>query len=281
MSHPVADIFRRAARINTEDSRRRGNTVWLEAPGELLVAGDLHGQRPLLTRIIKHAALADHPQRILVLQELIHGELDPKSNKDRSIELLLRAARLKVAHPEQLLFVLSNHDVAQITNREVSKDGRNLCTQFTMDVISAFDDGGEEVLDAVLEFLQSQPLAIRTPGGVLIAHSIPSPAALDRIGAEILDRTNRQEDLLRGGAVYEWTWGRGQKPDQIDALAQQLEVEFFLLSHRPVDGSYEVISDRAVAITSENNAGCVASFDAGRPLAAEAFPEITTPLGLL
>ncbi len=281
MSHPVADIFRNAARINTEDNRRRGNTVWLETPCELVVAGDLHGQRPLLARIIKHADLADHPQRILVLQELIHGELDPKSNKDRSIDLLLRAARLKVAHPEQLLFLLSNHDVAQITGREVSKDGRNLCRQFTADVISAFEGGGEEVLEAVLMFLQSQPLAVRTPGGVLIAHSIPSPAALDRIGAEILDRANHDEDLLRGGAVYEWTWGRRQEPEQIDALADQLGVEFFLLSHRPVDGSYEVISDRAVAITSENNSGCVASFDADRPLTAETFPETTTPLGLL
>jgi len=281
VSHPVADIFRNAARINTEDNRRRGNTVWLETPCELVVAGDLHGQRPLLARIIKHADLADHPQRILVLQELIHGELDPKSNKDRSIDLLLRAARLKVAHPEQLLFLLSNHDVAQITGREVSKDGRNLCRQFTADVISAFEGGGEEVLEAVLMFLQSQPLAVRTPGGVLIAHSIPSPAALDRIGAEILDRANHDEDLLRGGAVYEWTWGRRQEPEQIDALADQLGVEFFLLSHRPVDGSYEVISDRAVAITSENNSGCVASFDADRPLTAETFPETTTPLGLL
>jgi hypothetical protein len=281
VSHPVADIFLRAAELNHSDPQRQGNTVRIEGERELIVCGDIHGQRALLARIIKHANLAAHAQRILVLQELLHGEVDPKTGKDRSIELLMRAARLKVAHPDQVLFVLSNHDLAQITGREVSKRGRTLCKQFTEDVVSAFEVGGDEVLAAVLVFLRSLPLAIRTAGEVLIAHSIPSPNRTDEAGIDILDRESVDEDLLRGGAVYEWTWGRDQHADQIEALAQQIGVEFFLLSHRPVERGFEVISPRAAAITSEDASGCIATFPNDQTLSGDSLPDVVTPLGLV
>lgn len=281
MSHPVADIFHRAAEINLADERRRGNTVWIEGSHELIVCGDIHGQRALLGRIIKHADLGARHDRILVLQELLHGDADPKTGKDRSIELLMRAARLKAAHPKQVLFVLSNHDLAQMTGKEVSKSGRTLCKQFADDVVSAFETGGEEVLAAVLVFLRSLPLAIRTAGGVLIAHSMPSPNRMVEAGIDILDRDSATEDLLRGGAVYEWTWGRDQQADQIDALAEQIGVTFFLLSHRPVERGYEIISPRAAAITSEDASGCIATFKNDQALSGDDIPTIVTPLGLV
>ena len=281
MSHPVADIFDRAAQLNLTDARRRGNTVWIEGSRELIVCGDIHGQRALLGRIIKHADLDAHEDRILVLQELLHGDADPKTGKDRSIELLMRAARLKAAHPERVLFVLSNHDLAQMTGREVSKSGRTLCKQFSEDVISAFETGGEEVLTSVMVFLKSLPLAIRTEGGVLIAHSMPSPSRTEEAGVDILDRESLEDDLLRGGAVYEWTWGRDQQAEQIDALAEQIGVGFFLLSHRPVERGYEVISPRAAAITSEDASGCIATFRNGQALTGDDISQIVTPLGLV
>lgn len=281
MSHPAADIFRRAAELNEQDHRRRGNTFWLEDDHEVIVAGDVHGQRKLLARIIAHAALSANAGRILVLQELIHGDLDPASGKDRSVDLLLRSARLKLAHPEQVLFVMSNHTLAQVTGGEISKDGRGVCKQFAADTVSAFAEGGDDVLAATLTFLRSMPLAVRCRNGVFIAHSIPSPQRMDLAGVDILDRVSCDEDLHRGGGVYEWTWGRNQTPEQIDALAETLGVSFFLLSHRLVDGSYELLCDRAAAITSDSLRGCIVSFRTNTPFTADDLPTAARLLGAL
>ncbi|MHC4561483.1 MAG: metallophosphoesterase [Planctomycetota bacterium] len=271
MPHPVADIFLQAAELNRRDQRRRGNTVHLGDDREVLVTGDVHGQRLLLDRILSYAALPANPKRILILQELIHGPLDPKSKRDRSIELLLRCARLKVAHPDQVLMVLSNHDLSQISGSEISKSGRSVCKQFADDVIAAFDQGGHEVLTASLEYLRSLPLAARCPNGVLIAHSIPSPHRMELAGTDILDRGNVKDDLRRGGAVYEWTWGRDQTREQIDALAAELDVEMFILGHRPIEGGYEVVGSRAVVIATDSPQGCIIVFSTDRPLTTDAL----------
>ncbi|MHC4984822.1 MAG: metallophosphoesterase [Planctomycetota bacterium] len=276
--HAVADIFRRAADANRDDSRRQGNTVRLTEPGEMIVAGDIHGLRDHLSRIIAFANLPANPQRILVLQELIHGPIDEKTGKDRSVELLLRAARLKLAHPQQVLFILGNHDLGQITDKEISKGGRSMCRQFADDVVASFANDGPVVLEAVLDFLASQPLAVRCPNGVLIAHSAPSPDRLGQSGADILDRDSRQDDLLRGGAVYDWTWGRNQNAEQLTDLAGKLGVGFLLLAHRHVEGGYERIGPNAAAIATDDPRGCVAVFNTGRPFTGDDFLDAVRPL---
>jgi len=274
----VADIFRRAADANRDDPRRQGNTVRLTEPGEMVVAGDIHGLRDHLSRIIAFADLPANPQRLLVLQELIHGPIDEKTGKDRSVELLLRAARLKLAHPEQVLFILGNHDLGQITDKEISKGGRSMCRQFAEDVVASFAESGNEVLDAVLDFLASQPLAVRCPNGVLIAHSAPSPQRLDQAGADILDRDSTEADLLRGGAAYEWTWGRNQNAEQLTQLADKLGVGFLLLAHRHVEGGYERIGPNAAAIASDDPHGCAAVFDTARPFTGDDFLDAVRPI---
>ena len=281
MSHPIADIFRQAADLSTADPRRRGNTVWLGDDVELIVSGDLHGQRDWLAKIIDFADIGAHPNRVLILQELIHGPVDAKTGKDRSIELLLRAARLMLAHPQQVIFLLGNHDLAQVTGGEVSKDGRSMCRQFAEDVTASFADDGPDVLEAVLAFLRSLPIAVRCANDVLVAHSAPSPTRMEQAGTDILDRQSTDDDLRRGGPVYDWTWGRHQTPEQMEALGEQLGVSFFVLAHRHVDSGYETVGDRAATITSDNPHGCVARFSTDRPLTAEAFADAVRPIATL
>lgn len=281
MSHPVTDIFQRAADLSAADPRRRGNTVWMGDGVELVVSGDLHGQRDWLAKIIDFADIGAHPNRVLILQELIHGPVDAKTGKDRSVELLLRAARLKLAHPEQVIFLLGNHDLAQITGGEVSKDGRSMCRQFAEDVVASFGDAGQDVLVAVLAFLRALPIAVRCANGAFVAHSAPAPERMDAAGTDILDRQSTDDDLLRGGPVYDWTWGRHQTAEQMEALGEQLGVSFFVLAHRHVDSGYEPVGERAATITSDNPHGCVARFATDQPLTAETFADAVRPIATL
>lgn len=281
MSNPAADIFRRAADLNAEDSRRRGNIVHLHSGSEVVATGDLHGNRAGLAKIIEYCHLSSAHQRQLVLQEIIHGLPDPRCGHDRSGELLLRAARLKTAHPDDVLFLLGNHDVAQLTGNEVIKDGRGLCKDFEAGVRFSFGEAADEVLEAMNDFLMSMPLAVQCPNGVFLAHSAPSPWRMEKAGIEIFQRPYRPEDLLRGGAVYEWTWGRDQSIEQLDALAEQLGVELFVLGHRHCKGGYEVLCERAIVLNSDDTHGCVMPFDADSPTSIEQLTTLVKPIAAL
>lgn len=278
MPNVVCDILRQAAKLNLSDTNRRGSTVGFGDDLEVIVAGDLHGNRSALNKIISYASLDKSPSRRLILQEIIHGPEDPRCGHDRSIELLIRAARLKVAQGEKLVILLGNHDVAQVTGSEISKQGRGACKAFAGGVNFCFTDDAREVLDAVGEFCLSLPLVVRCPNGALITHSLPSPHRMDQVDLDILERQYRNEDMVRGGTVYEWTWGRDQTEEQTDELARKLGVEFFILGHRHTPDGYEILTSRAVTIASDHQRGCVVHFNSSEPLTSDNIAEHITPI---
>lgn len=281
MACGAAEMFHQAAEICTGDARRKGNVIHLEGEDDLLVSGDVHGHRRNLTKIIQAADLANHPRRRLVLQEIIHGPPDARSGQDRTVDMLLRAVRLQVQHPQQVLFVLANHDLAQVTGNEIAKQGRGACKAFTEGVQYAFGDEADEVSQALNAFLLAQPLAVRSAGGVHVSHSLPAPDRMELGGVEILDRPYQPDDLRRGGPVYEWTWGRNQTPEQLAELADALDVAFFLLAHRHVDAGWQRLADRGAVITSDHDHGCVAYLPAGAVPTAETIEQYVLPLASL
>ncbi len=277
MSNVVADIFRQAASLNVDDPRRKGNTVHLPGGVNLTVAGDIHGNRANLAKIISHASVDSAGERILVLQEIIHGPADPRSGFDRSAEVLLRAARLKAAHPLGVIILMGNHDLAQGTGYEITKQG-GACKQFDEGVRFAYGDKAADILEAIGEFCLSMPLAIRCPGGVMLSHSLPSPHRADAAGIDILDRIAEGDELIRGGAAYEWVWGRNQTDQQTDQLAEKLGVEFFLVGHKHIDMGHEIITSRTTVLNSANDHGAVACFNSDETLSIENIDRYIKPI---
>jgi len=266
MAHPAADNLRRAAALNVSDDRRRGNVLHVDA-GELIVTGDLHGRREALNKIAAYADVGASPSRLLVLQEIVHGPLDARTGRDRSIEVLLRAVRLKLDHPHEVLFVLGNHDVAEVTGSEITRDGQPSCRTFREGVRFAFGADAEEVIDALGTFLLSLPLTIRCANGVWVSHSLPGPDADLDACMDVLGRPYRQQDFRRGGGVYEWTWGRRHTPETVDALARRLEAAFFVIGHLHVPEGLAWVSPRAVSLASDHENGCLMRLDAANPFA--------------
>ena len=281
MPSAAAEILRIAARLNLDDSHRKGNIVEFGPGLEVIVAGDLHGNRSGLTKTIAYAALDRHDNRRLILQEIIHGPPDERTGCDRSIELLLRVARLKIAQGEKVVFLLGNHDVGQATGKEVTKEGRGSCKLFAEGVQAAFGDEAPDVLDAVKEFCLSLPLAVRCANGVLITHSLPSPRMIDRIDMEIFDRAYTLQDMERGGGVYEWTWGRSQTQEQVAELAERIGIEFFILGHRHVEAGWELTTTRSITLATNHDHGCLVHFDTDSPLTGENVSEHVKQVVLL
>jgi len=269
MGSAVADIFREVGQLNQVRPHRRGNLVHLPDDAEVFVAGDIHGHRSNLAKIIDHARLTATGNRYLVLQEIIHGPPSGPGGRDRSAELLLRAARLKRAHPDHVLFLLANHDLAQITGNEIVKEGMGYCRAFLEGLEYCFRDEAAEVAEAVNEFLLSAPLAIVCANGVLISHSLPSPHRMDKVDLGILERPYEREDLRRGGGVYEWVWGRKHTAEQLVSLGERLDADFFVLSHQHVPTGWRKIDDRGLYLSSEHDHGYILRFSLDRPLSGE------------
>ena len=212
-----------------------------------------------------------------MLQEIVHGPVDPETRRDRSAEVLLRAARLKVSYGDQVYFLLGNHDVAELTGNDILKDGKGFLGDFAAGVEFCFGRDAPEVGEAIREFLASLPLAIRWKR-VFFCHSLPAPARTEIAGVQILDRNYGPQDMRRGGPVYEWTWGRGQTPEQLDALAKQLDVELFVLGHQPCETGYHIISQRGIILSTDHEHGCILHLSADTPLTAENLCSRIRPL---
>ena len=264
MPHVLADIFIQAAEEMANDPRRTGSLVILPEKTEVILAGDLHGSRRNLAKILDYADLEHHPDRVLILQEIIHGEDDPVTGHDRSIEPLMRAVRDMRKHPGQVVFLLGNHDIAQLTGNEITKSGRGSCKAFNQGLEYEFEDRADEISQALEKFLYAMPLAAKC-GPVLMSHSLPHPSRMELAGTDILNREYSFEDLRRGGPVYEWTWGRDQTPGQLDELADQLGVEYFILGHRHVEQGYEPIGQLAVTVASDHSHGVIVQFTGQHP----------------
>jgi hypothetical protein len=255
----AADIFRRAADLIENDPARKGNCLYLGSPGRVVVAGDIHGHGDNLRRICDYVHTETEDPPTLILQELIHGPIDAQG-LDRSVEVMLQGAQAKIDHPEKVFYLMGNHAVAQITRSEISKNGCGVCKAFDEGVRHVFGDEAADVYPAVMRLCRSLPIAARFDNGVFASHSLPSPNRMHLVDAGILSRPYEDEDLRRGGSVYEWTWGRDQTPEQLDELAATLGVEFFLLGHRHVaDGSMR-IPGRALAVNSDGPGGMIFEF---------------------
>ncbi len=268
MSHPVADIFLKAADLNRTDDHCVGNVVEFRPGEHLVVAGDIHGRRESLAKVIAHANLSAGPERMLVLQEVIHGGPEDADGGDRSFELLMRAARLKSRHPGQIHFLLGNHDMAQLTGGEITKKGRGMCKAFTLGMANAFGDAAGGVAEAINEFFRSMPLAGRCPNGVFLAHSLPSPSRLEMFDPEILARPVQPADYKRGESVYELIWGRRHDAEALESLAQTLGVKLFINGHQPANEGY-FVNDRQLVLATDGSLATIAEFDADQLLAAE------------
>src|SRR5262249_40490613 len=70
----MIEAFDAAAEENRLSPLRHEQAVDLpEGPGELWMTGDLHDHRRNFEKLIRAADLANHPQRNLILHEIIHG----------------------------------------------------------------------------------------------------------------------------------------------------------------------------------------------------------------
>jgi hypothetical protein len=241
--------------------------VCLEQAGEVLVAGDLHGNVENFRLLLEKAQLGKHPQRHLVLQELIHGPFRYLLGGDKSHQLVDLLAALKCQYPRQVHLLLGNHELSQWTGQAIAKSESELNALFRKGVDSAYGTPSAEIYAAYLKLFAVIPLAVRTPNRVFLSHSLPKAARLQSFDAAILEReTADEQDLRPGGAVHALVWGRDTSAATVAQFLGKVDADLLITGHIPCERGFDVPNDRQLILDCMAAPACYCLFPVDRPV---------------
>ncbi|MGQ9506095.1 MAG: metallophosphoesterase [Thermogutta sp.] len=227
---------RGAARANEACPVRRGNLVVLTPDDgtDVIIAGDLHGNRRNFNLVRRVAALDKNPQRHLILQEVCHGGPTYPANAGcMSHTVLEDVAKLKLQFPDRVHFILGNHELAEVTDYPIQKNKQMLNLLFRLGIQHVYGPAADRVREAYLEFIKSCPLGVRLPGDALVTHSLPEN--VDRYGfdATIFHRPLDMVEFLEHKSVFRLVWGRDYRRENASAFARLMEVSVLIHGHEP------------------------------------------------
>ena len=255
------ETFGAATGENRIDPLLRGSMLHFPDYGQLVMTGDIHGHTRNFAKLQKYCDLEHTPVRHVILHELIHTPPESLESVDTSHLMMLEAAEWKCRYPEQVHFLQSNHELAQFTSHDIFKGGRSMLQDFKYGLMQAYGDRSEEVLEVVLEFIRSFPMAGRTPNGVFLSHSLPNAFDWPRFDQTMLDRQPTPQDLAHSGSAYLLVWGRQHPPEYLDRIAEELGVSLFIVGHQPQEQGFDVLGDRLIILASDHNHGVFLPFD--------------------
>jgi hypothetical protein len=255
-----------AAEENQVSPLRQHQVVHLPPEGEVFIAGDLHDHRRNFQKFVRAADLGGNPQRHVVLQELIHGEHFDAHGAEESWKILVQAAELKADFPNQVHFLLANHDLAQVHGEGIMKGGASVCEAFTAGVKRDFGDRFALVNAAIADFLLSFPLGVRTQNGLFFCHSLPADSEIENYDYTVFDRALTGADYRRRvGPVYQLIWGRKASATGAEIFAAKVGANLVITGHQPQEAGYLVNGDHHLIIASEHNQGVMLELSLSEP----------------
>ena len=249
-------LLRRAANASLNDPHRTGSLIQLPASGDVLVVGDLHGNLANYEKIVEVADLARHPERHLILHELVHDSHRREPDRCGSFELVERAAALKIEFPERVHLLLGNHELAELIGIPILTEGRMLNAFFALGLQMAYGGRQDEVRRSFKEFVRSWPVAAKTLTGVFISHSSPEMANIDGMDLCFFLRPLHDEEYAKKRRVYNLVWGRDYDQQTADAFAASVGAQVLVVGHQPCPEGYSVPNSRHVILDSMHDRGC-------------------------
>ncbi len=255
----VIEYFTEATRINRENPDRVGNVVVLdsEAADEVMITGDLHGHRHNFNAIRRVADLRNHPRRHLIIQEVCHGGPTYPTNGGCMSHMLLEdVAKTITEFPGRVHFLLGNHELAELTDYPIQKNGQMLNLLFRLGLQQAYGPAADKIREASLPFIQSSPLAVRLPGGVFCSHSIPQASDTSPFDTSIFKRELELVDYHGRCPIFDLVWGRDSREENAEAFATQVNAEVLVNGHEPCTDGYSIPNSRQVIIDCCNDKAC-------------------------
>jgi len=232
----VITTCRRAARANEETPVRRGNLIVLTAEdgADVMITGDIHGNRRNFNLIRRVAALDKNPKRHLILQEVCHGGPTYPANAGcMSHTVLEDVAKLKVQFPDRVHFILGNHELAEVTDYPIQKNKQMLNLLFRLGIQHVYGSAADRVRESYLTFIKSCPLGIRLPGDVLVTHSLPEDVDRQGFDVTVFHRPLDMVEFLEHKSVFRLVWGRDYRQENAAAFARLMQAGVLIHGHEP------------------------------------------------
>jgi hypothetical protein len=281
MPQTIIDLLNKGIEANNTDKYRRDNLIRLPTDGDIILTGDLHGHRRNFEKIVTFADLANNPDRHVLLHEIIHGGPKDSHGNCLSYKLLFDVIRYKVSFPDRVHIILGNHDTAFINKSEVMKDGKEMNRAMCQGIEQEFPENYNEIELVMRQYLFSQPLAIRTDSRIWVSHSLPADYFIEKFDPQIFSRSLKINDVVRPGSAYLLTWGRRHSQVLLDKLAEQFDVDVFILGHQPQEQGWKKAGENLIIIASEHNHGCIIPVDLTKSYTVEQLIESIVPLASL
>lgn len=273
-----AKIYLQAAKLNREDPLLHGSLLRFPPYGQLVMTGDLHGHRRNFERIQTFCNLQQYAARHVIIHEIVHQEIASLDARDDSHRVLLDCARWKCEFPEQVHFLMGNHELAQLQRHEITKNGRVVIDDFDTAVREDYGQQGDEVLQAINQFIATMPLAGRSENRVMVSHSLPSPRMLPAFDQTLLFRKPTPEDLSDHGSAHMLVWGRYHTEAVLQKLSGMMDVDFFICGHQPQETGYDILHDKLIILASDHNHGAFMTLDLNKPVTLEKLTNHIHPL---
>jgi hypothetical protein len=234
-----------------------------------MAVGDLHGNLDNFRKVLVKAALKEHPDRHLILQELIHGSFRYPDGADKSHQLVDLLAALKCEYPLRVHMLLGNHELSQWTSQNIGKSNEECNALFHAGVNEAYGTRSAEIYDAYTDLFSVIPVAVRTANRVFLSHSLPAAARLDKFDPALLEQDGHPDSELRpGGTIHALVWGRDTRPENAAAFLQKVDADFLITGHTATDNGSALPSDRHIVLDSSGTPACYCLFPTNLPLAS-------------
>jgi hypothetical protein len=265
----LLNTLRQAARAFRETRGRTGHLVRLPAGAEVLVAGDMHGSVENFRLLLRRADLAAHPERRLVLQEVVHGPFRYPQGGDKSHQLLDLVAALKCQYPARVHFLIGNHELAQWQGQRIIKGLDNQNDLFQLGVANAYGEWADRVIVAYHDLFDAADAAIITANRVWLSHSLPTARRLATFDPAVLERDEWEPaDLHAGGALYSLVWGRDTSEAAAAAFLGRVGADLLITGHIPCpDSGHATPNSRQIILDAMATPACCCLFPTDRPLA--------------
>jgi hypothetical protein len=252
----IVAVYAQASQANLETGTRQGNLIVLtdEVADEVMITGDLHGHRRNFNLIRKIAALDKHPRRHLVMQEVCHGgPIYLQNSGCMSHTILEDVAILKTKFPEQVHFIIGNHELAELTDFPIQKNNQLLNLLFRMGLQQMYGPDTERIREAYLPFLQSCPLAVRLPHGEFIAHSIPEACDSQGFDPDIFNREISYTEYFEQSDIFQLLWGRDYRLENAQAFAELVDARILITGHEPCMEGYDAPNELQIILDCCSN----------------------------